>query len=255
MVENVGLFAVAPPSNERGSEVPSQGAEASGETSEILLPDVTSETLEPLPPDVTGERFEASGETSFRQSFDSIEPEIRSRTGRGLLIALAIAGLLMLGIAAIILFGGNGDDPPSEPDEGSVAALHGTAEGATSASEPVREGLPEPASELADGELANERDAGEADATVVERVDARPAGALEKAEARAAPGKLYLHTNPWSKVRAGGRNLGTTPIVGATLPAGVHTLSLTDAEGRRHQRRARIRPGAATKLSFELRSD
>ncbi len=68
-----------------------------------------------------------------------------------------------------------------------------------------------------------------------------------------ASGRLFLHTSPYSKVRVAGRNLGTTPIVGAKLPAGSHTLILTDPTGKQHRRRVRIRSGAATKMSLKLR--
>lgn len=67
------------------------------------------------------------------------------------------------------------------------------------------------------------------------------------------PGKLYLHTSPWSKVRIGGRSLGTTPIAGVSLPAGSHQLRLVDADGRTHSRRIRIRPGEPTKLFINMR--
>jgi hypothetical protein len=65
-------------------------------------------------------------------------------------------------------------------------------------------------------------------------------------------GKLYLHTSPWSKVRVGSRSLGTTPIVGASLPAGTHTIHLEDARGRRFTRKVQIRAGVPTKAFFDL---
>ena len=66
-------------------------------------------------------------------------------------------------------------------------------------------------------------------------------------------GKLWLNTTPWSKVRVGGRNLGTTPIVGAKVPEGRHTIRLTDAEGRSHRRRVHIKANQPTKLFVNLR--
>ncbi len=44
------------------------------------------------------------------------------------------------------------------------------------------------------------------------------------------PGLLNLDTTPWSIVSVGGRVLGQTPIVGASLPAGTHTLVLSNPE-------------------------
>ncbi|HVY31569.1 MAG TPA: serine/threonine-protein kinase [Polyangiaceae bacterium] len=46
----------------------------------------------------------------------------------------------------------------------------------------------------------------------------------------AETGLLNLDTMPWSTVSVGGRVLGTTPIVGASLPAGSHTLVLSNPE-------------------------
>jgi serine/threonine-protein kinase len=43
-------------------------------------------------------------------------------------------------------------------------------------------------------------------------------------------GLLNLDTSPWSTVSLNGRVLGATPIVGASLPAGLHTLVLSNPE-------------------------
>jgi serine/threonine protein kinase len=43
-------------------------------------------------------------------------------------------------------------------------------------------------------------------------------------------GFLNLDTTPWSVVSVGGRALGQTPLVGASLPAGTHTLLLSNPE-------------------------
>jgi serine/threonine-protein kinase len=43
-------------------------------------------------------------------------------------------------------------------------------------------------------------------------------------------GHLNLDTTPWSTVSVGGRVLGQTPIVGASLPAGTHVLLLSNPE-------------------------
>jgi hypothetical protein len=43
-------------------------------------------------------------------------------------------------------------------------------------------------------------------------------------------GTLNLDTTPWSVVSVAGRVLGTTPIVGASLPAGTHSLVLSNPE-------------------------
>ena len=46
----------------------------------------------------------------------------------------------------------------------------------------------------------------------------------------AETGLLNLDSSPWSVVSLGGRVLGQTPIVGATLPVGTHTLVLSNPE-------------------------
>jgi serine/threonine-protein kinase len=43
-------------------------------------------------------------------------------------------------------------------------------------------------------------------------------------------GRLSLDTQPWSIVSVGGRMLGQTPIVGASLPVGTHTVLLSNPE-------------------------
>ena len=50
------------------------------------------------------------------------------------------------------------------------------------------------------------------------------------AAATVETGLLNLDTTPWSLVSVGGRVLGQTPIVGASLPVGTHTLVLSNAE-------------------------
>jgi serine/threonine protein kinase len=46
----------------------------------------------------------------------------------------------------------------------------------------------------------------------------------------AETGRLNLDTQPWSIVSVGGRMLGQTPIVGASLPVGTHTVLLSNPE-------------------------
>jgi serine/threonine-protein kinase len=81
--------------------------------------------------------------------------------------------------------------------------------------------------------------AGPLSATVTARaeLESKPFGASVEPEAapaappRAAePGRLSLDTSPWSIVSVDGRVLGQTPIVGAAMPAGTHTLVLSNPE-------------------------
>jgi serine/threonine protein kinase len=57
-----------------------------------------------------------------------------------------------------------------------------------------------------------------------------PAAANEAAPAAPESGLLNLDSTPWSIVSVNGRVLGQTPLVGASLPAGVHTLVLNNPE-------------------------
>ncbi len=59
-----------------------------------------------------------------------------------------------------------------------------------------------------------------------------------------APGFLTLATTPWARVRLGNRDLGTTPLIRVELPAGTHTLQLTNPEQDIDESyRVTIRPG------------
>lgn len=67
--------------------------------------------------------------------------------------------------------------------------------------------------------------------------------AMEAAPAEEA-GFLTLDTIPWSEVRLGSRNLGTTPLRRIELPAGSHTLTLVNPErGLRTRYQVTIRAG------------
>ncbi len=61
-----------------------------------------------------------------------------------------------------------------------------------------------------------------------------------------APGFLTLATTPWTRVRLGSRDLGTTPLIRLELPPGTHTLSLENPEaGISQTYRVTIRSGEA----------
>jgi serine/threonine-protein kinase len=60
-------------------------------------------------------------------------------------------------------------------------------------------------------------------------------------------GRLTLDTTPWSVVSLDGRQLGTTPLIGAELAAGTYVLVLTNPEqGIRTEYRVRIVAGETT---------
>jgi hypothetical protein len=94
------------------------------------------------------------------------------------------------------------------------------------------------------------------DASVVPPAQHDAGGAVptapQKRAPAAAPGTLFVDTEPWSRVRAGGRNLGTTPVIGAKLAPGTHLLSFVDSDGHRYNRRVTITSGQPTKAFFKL---
>jgi serine/threonine-protein kinase len=57
-----------------------------------------------------------------------------------------------------------------------------------------------------------------------------PPPPVPSASAPVDTGLLNLDTTPWSVVTVGGRVLGQTPLIGASLPVGTHTLVLSNAE-------------------------
>jgi serine/threonine protein kinase len=69
-----------------------------------------------------------------------------------------------------------------------------------------------------------------------------------------APGFLTLATTPWTRVQLGGRDLGTTPIMRIELPAGTHTLHLSNPEqGIDQTYRVTIEPGQTITRRLGLR--
>jgi serine/threonine-protein kinase len=74
----------------------------------------------------------------------------------------------------------------------------------------------------------------------------------ERPRARPSTGLLTVRTIPYSDVYMNGRKLGTTPFADVELPAGTHTLVFKNPDKGVKKRTVVIRPGATTKLSFDL---
>jgi serine/threonine protein kinase len=66
-------------------------------------------------------------------------------------------------------------------------------------------------------------------------------------------GRVSIDAKPRVRVTVGDRDLGETPLVGVTLPAGAHTLRLVDSEGRVHERRVMVPRGRQTPFLLDLR--
>ncbi len=70
----------------------------------------------------------------------------------------------------------------------------------------------------------------------------------------AAQGQLSLVTAPWSEVYLGTRRLGTTPIMGVSLPEGAHVLTLRNPEEHIETRyTVHIRAGEHARVRISLR--
>lgn len=92
-----------------------------------------------------------------------------------------------------------------------------------------------------------------------EQTTATPMGAggpppmMEDPAPTGGPGTLTFDARPWCNVTVAGRNLGQTPVVNASLPAGNHTLVCVNPElGARRSIRVTINPGETTRRVLNL---
>ena len=117
------------------------------------------------------------------------------------------------------------EDPPGEPAAEEPAAEEPAAE------EPTTEGDPEAARRAEARRLARARAREERRrAAEAEREASSETLPQEGASSATATGTLSLATTPWTHVTVGGRDLGTTPLIRVSLPAGTHRLHLTNPE-------------------------
>ena len=194
-------------------------------------------------------------------------PARRRRTG--LFAALSAAFVLLMGGAIVWASSpGAGDhiEPPREASTrvaaGPVARPEGDPPPAAPVAEPqsvqqdrapsTEEAEPPPAAEPL-AEAAVETPAVPDPPAPRRSRGRRGAPGADRPAAPVGNGQLYLDSDPWSTVRLGTRSLGQTPIVAAELPAGRHTLRLTDPEGESHRVRVDIHPNAPTKRFVRLR--
>jgi serine/threonine-protein kinase len=91
------------------------------------------------------------------------------------------------------------------------------------------------------------------------RDEAPPPTTVAEEREHAAParpsGHLAINTRPWSRVYAGSRLLGTTPIGGVELPAGEARLRFVDRDGVEHTRTVTIPEGGDAREFFDLSTD
>jgi serine/threonine-protein kinase len=143
-----------------------------------------------------------------------------------------MAGLVMVLGAGLwwLLAMSSTTQPPESPVMNTASAdagadAGGPDAGVAAASPPIRQ--PEesnPASDDAGVVIAISPDADTANPQAEPPPDPAPP------RNRIVTGLLKLDTDPWSDVYLGRRKLGTTPITGVRLPAGVHRLTLKNPE-------------------------
>lgn len=79
-----------------------------------------------------------------------------------------------------------------------------------------------------------------------------PRGKRPRPEPR-RPGTLSINSEPWSVVTIDGARVGNTPLIGYSLPAGRHTVTLRNPPRQLSATRGvTVRPGQETKISVEL---
>lgn len=230
-------------------------------------PDAAVVGFAPLAPPIDGDTASGQTEQPSPPTFPSITPgpisNIPSAPGRrrlwiaGLIAAGTLALLVFSGV--LLLFGGHGDDGAGEELTASMVTPVGDAAapptpvpadglgGGSVTKAPVDAGPPQAKTSSADADPPSAKTSSSVDAGT--KVEASPSQAQAPPP---PPGSLFLDSDPWSKVRAGRRSLGTTPILGSKLAAGVHFLRLTDPDGVTHRRRVVIRPGQNTKVFYRL---
>lgn len=118
--------------------------------------------------------------------------------------------------------------PVQEPEEADAGEASAAEEPATDAAAPEAA----PAPEVAPTPAPEPREAPEPPPAPVAAAVAAPAPQPEpeeepvEAAQEAGPGTLTVNTYPWAKVFVDGADLGRTPLVGHSLPAGTHQLEL-----------------------------
>jgi serine/threonine protein kinase len=106
------------------------------------------------------------------------------------------------------------------------------------------EAPPSPAMSSEPGGSSTSTSAPRASSTSAPRITVPTVATLATTAPEIASGFLTFDTYPWSRVSEGGRLLGTTPLLHLSMSAGVHTLSLENAEqGIRRTYSVTIKPG------------
>ena len=71
--------------------------------------------------------------------------------------------------------------------------------------------------------------------------------------AASATGTLNLDSSPWGEVTIDGKAMGETPLIGVVLPAGSHSVSLTNPDRNLAQKiTVTIKAGETTNQKVKL---
>ena len=178
----------------------------------------------------------------------------RSRRRTVGVVALAIAVVTgAIGISIAMSTAPERHVASEERREGPVATARHTraSDVATAAPAPPSvvptSAAPAPATEPSAAPASDRRRAASAPAR-----RGRPAGA--RAASSAPPAILNVNALPWAEVRIDGRTLGVTPLFGIELPAGTHTLHVSNAPlGRERESRIELSSGDRRDVVIDLR--
>ncbi len=84
----------------------------------------------------------------------------------------------------------------------------------------------------------------------------RPAEHARKREAPRPPGAVTVNALPWANVILDGHAVGTTPLIGHSVPSGKHVIVVENPElGRRKRFVVDVQPSQTQKISTSLRDD
>ncbi len=167
------------------------------------------------------------------------------------------AGVMLLGVGAIVLFVAKKSPPPDVASTGAsgspLAAPHSaepaiTAKPVVTSAAPVVSAEPVP-TESPSGAPATPRTTGP--------LRPRPtpsAGSTADAESDTSPGTLQVIVVPWGNVSVDGKSYGTTPIAPVSLAPGPHTVSVNNPDlGAQRSQTVRIAAGKPSAVKFDLK--
>jgi len=182
-------------------------------------------------------------------------PRRRARSGLPVVVAAVVGVLLVLVAGVIAIWLATGGLSPETP-VATTAAPARTPSPSPSRSpspspSPIPSPTPSPPSPSPIGAVVASTQPSQ-ELGVPDGVPTTSGPSTPRPSTPAREGTLSLNTRPWSKVYAGSRLLGTTPIGAARVPAGSVRLRLVDRDGTTHHRVVRVEAGHEAEAFFDL---